>query len=61
MGGYSGTLDLDSGKKVGNLDLGGGYSGKVMEKKKPTLQKNCPDQFGIIPKSPIPSGLPNQC
>ena len=42
--------------------LGGGYSVKVMEKeKKPTLQKNLPDQFGIIPKSPIPSGLPNQC
>ena len=34
---------------------GGGYSVKVMEKeKKPTLQKNLPDQFGIIPKSPIP-------
>ena len=54
MGGYSGTSDLDLGKKVGNLELGGvfwnfgfglrkkswkfgfeggGYSGKVMEKK----------------------------
>ena len=31
------------------------------KRKKPTLQKNLPDQFGIIPKSPIPSGLPNQC
>ena len=29
MGGYSGILDLDLGKKVGNLDFwdGGGYSG----------------------------------
>ena len=29
MGGYSGTSDLDLGKKVGNLDFwdGGGYSG----------------------------------
>ena len=34
MGGYSGTSDLDLGKKVGNLDFwDGGYSGKVMEKK----------------------------
>ena len=24
------------------------------KRKKPTLQKNLPDQFGIIPKSPIP-------
>ena len=31
------------------------------KRKKPTLEKNLPDQFGIIPKSPIPSGLPNQC
>ena len=61
MGGYSVTLDLDLGKKVGNLDFwdggvfcnfgfglrekswkfgflgwGGGYSGKVMGKKKKT-------------------------
>ena len=38
MGGYSATSDLDLGKKVGNLDFwewGGGYSGKVMEKKNP--------------------------
>ena len=35
MGGYSATLDLDLGEKVGNLDFwDGGYSGKVMEKKK---------------------------
>ena len=28
MGGYSGTSDLDLGKKVGNLDFwDGGYSG----------------------------------
>ena len=27
MGGYSGTSDLDLGKKVGNLEFGGGYSG----------------------------------
>ena len=25
-GGYSETSDLDLGKKVGNLDFGGGYS-----------------------------------
>ena len=31
MGGYSGTSDLDLGKKVGNLDFwdGGGYSGTL--------------------------------
>ena len=31
MGGYSGTLDLDLGKKVGNLDFwdGGGHSGTL--------------------------------
>ena len=31
MGGYSGTLDLDLGKKVGSLDFwdGGGYSGTL--------------------------------
>ena len=27
MGGYSGTSDLDLGKKVGNLEFWGGYSG----------------------------------
>ena len=27
MGGYSGTSDLDLGKKVRNLDFWGGYSG----------------------------------
>ena len=43
--------------------MGGGvfWKGDEKKKKKPTLQKNLPDQFGIIPKSPIPSGLPNQC
>ena len=64
MGGYSGTSDLDLGKKLGNLDfwdggvfwnfgfglrkkswkfgffgMGGGYSGKVMEKKKNLLYR----------------------
>ena len=31
MGGYSGTSDLDLGKKVGNLNFGdgGGYSGTL--------------------------------
>ena len=58
-GGYSVTSDLDLGKK---LEIWGGVFCKGDGKrKKPTLQKNLPDQFGIIPKSPIPSGLPNQC
>ena len=41
MGGYSGTSDLDLGKKVGNLEFwdGGGVfwkgDGKVKKKKKP--------------------------
>ena len=37
LGGYSGTSDLDLGKKVGIWNFGGGYSGKVMEKKKKNL------------------------
>ena len=61
LGGYSVTSDLDLGKKkVGNLG-GGVFCKGDGKRKKPTLQKNLPDQFGIIPKSPIPSGLPNQC
>ena len=59
FGGYSVTSDLDLGKKkfwkfglrekVGNLDFGGGVFCKGDGKrKKPTLQKNLPDQFGII-------------
>ena len=40
LGGYSATSDLDLGKKVGNLDFWeGGYSGKVMEKKKNLLYR----------------------
>ena len=47
--------------KFGFSKGGGVFCKGDGKRKKPTLQKNLPDQFGIIPKSPIPSGLPNQC
>ena len=49
LGGYSVTSDFDLGKKLEICILGGGVFCKGDGKrKKPTLQKNLPEQFGII-------------